>query len=212
MAAGLALRFGTKRVVGVGLLSMSVGVFWASTIGADTSYWRVIVPQMVLMASGLALTTAPATEAIMGSLPVDKAGVGSAVNDTTREVGGTLGVAVVGSVFSSLYGPQVAASFSRLGVPDFAVALARESVVAAAEVARRAPDAVRPAILDAAADAFLHGLAAGCRVAGAATLAGSAVAFALLPARAHEPAAAPAPERAEGPAIGAGWPAGEGAV
>ena len=64
---------------------------------------------MALMAAGLAFTTGPATEAIMGALPPGKAGAGSAVNDTTREVGGTLGVAIVGSVLNSAYGAHVPA-------------------------------------------------------------------------------------------------------
>ena len=67
-----------------------------------------IVWRMVIMACGLALTMAPATESIMGSLPLAKAGVGSAVNDTTRQVGGALGVAVLGSVFTSIYSAQIA--------------------------------------------------------------------------------------------------------
>lgn len=201
VSARLALRFGTKVIVGSGLLAMSGGFLYASTMVASSPYWTAVVPPMVLMAAGLALTTAPATEAIMGSLPVDKAGVGSAVNDTTREIGGTLGVAVVGSVFSSLYGPKVAESLTRIGVPAEPVAIARESVVAATEVARLAPEAVRPAILDAASDAFLQGMAAGCRVAAVATLVGSAIAFAALPARAK---AVPAPAETGLPA--AGWP------
>ncbi len=186
ISARLALRFGTKVIVGLGLLSMSAGFFGAATMAVDTPYWAGVVPWMVLMAAGLSLTTAPATESIMGSLPVDKAGVGSAVNDTTREVGGTLGVAVVGSVFASLYGPAVTERLTALGVPDEPVAIAEQSVVAAAEVARRAPAFIRPEILDAASDAFLEGMAAGCRVAGLATLVGAAAAFALLPARAAE--------------------------
>ncbi|HRW37352.1 MAG: DHA2 family efflux MFS transporter permease subunit [Acidimicrobiales bacterium] len=188
VSARLALRFGTKRIVGLGLASMSVGFFWASFLTADTSYWAVIVPQMIFMAGGLALTTAPATESIMGSLPKAKAGVGSAVNDTTREIGGTLGVAVVGSAFSSLYGPQIVDKLTALGVPAEPVRIAEESVVAAVEVANRAPAFARPAILEAASDAFLHGMALGCRVAALATLVGSAVAFAALPARASAPA------------------------
>lgn len=188
ISARLALRFGTKRIVGLGLASMSVGFFWASFLTADSSYWGTIVPQMVFMAAGLALTTAPATESIMGSLPRAKAGVGSAVNDTTREIGGTLGVAVVGSAFSSLYAPEIVDKLTAMGVPAGPVAIAEESVVAAVEVARRAPEVVQPAILEAASDAFLSGMALGCRVAGLATLVGSAVAFAALPARAAAPA------------------------
>ena len=70
-------------------------------------YWPDIVWRLALMASGMALTMAPATESIMGSLPLGKAGVGSAVNDTTRQVGGALGVAIIGSVLASIYGSQV---------------------------------------------------------------------------------------------------------
>jgi len=186
-AARLALWVGTKAVVSTGLFSMSAGFLLASTMGADTSYWTGVVPSMVLMAGGLGLVGAPATEAIMGSLPPAKAGVGSAVNDTTREIGGTLGVAIVGSVFSSLYGPQIADSLRELGAPPVAVDAARESVVAAAEVARRAPEAVRPTILDAASDAFLHGMAAGCRVTALITFIGGVVALLALPSRAAMP-------------------------
>src|SRR6202012_4356294 len=72
---------------------------------------------MVLLGTGLGLTTAPATEAIMGSLSPDKAGVGSAVNDTTRELGGTLGVAIVGSVFASIYSGRIASASAVTALP-----------------------------------------------------------------------------------------------
>ena len=80
----------------------AAGLAWASTVDAATPYSQIAM-QMLLLGGGLGLTTAPATEAIMGSLSADKAGVGSAVNDTTRELGGTLGVAIVGSIFASVY-------------------------------------------------------------------------------------------------------------
>ena len=73
--------------------------------------------QMVLLGGGLGLTTAPATEAIMGSLSADKAGVGSAVNDTTRELGGTLGVAIVGSVFASVYSGRLGSASALADCP-----------------------------------------------------------------------------------------------
>ena len=100
-------KAGTKLVVTAGLLLMSGGFVVAATTPQDASYWGRLVISMALMAAGLAFTTSPATDAIMGALPPDKAGAGSAVNDTTREVGGTLGVAIVGSVLSSAYGSHV---------------------------------------------------------------------------------------------------------
>ena len=183
IAARLALRFGTTRVVAVGLASMSIGFAWASTVTADSSYWAVIVPQMVFIAAGLTLTTAPSTEAILGSLPKEKAGVGSAVNDTTRELGGTLGVAVVGSVFSSLYGPRLVERLSGLPIPDEALEAARDSVQAAAIVAEQAPAEGRQIILDATRDAFLEGMHSGVRVAAVATAIGAIAALVFLPAR-----------------------------
>jgi hypothetical protein len=70
----------------------------------------------VVLAAGLALVMPSATESIMGSLPLAKAGVGSAVNDTTRQVGGALGVAVLGSVMSSTHGSRVSDTISGLRV------------------------------------------------------------------------------------------------
>lgn len=156
----------------------------ASTFAVESGYWSVVVPSMVLIAAGLGLVTAPATEAIMGSLPPSKAGVGSAVNDTTRELGGTLGVAVVGSVFASVYGPNVVEAVRGLPLPAEAVAAARESMAAAVVIAGGAPSGSGDAILDAARAAFMDGMAAGSRIAALACVLGVLVAWRFLPARA----------------------------
>ena len=83
----LVERVGTTAVVAAGLAVFAAGLAWASTADAATPYNQIAM-QMLLLGGGLGLTTAPATEAIMGSLSADKAGIGSAVNDTTRELGG----------------------------------------------------------------------------------------------------------------------------
>jgi hypothetical protein len=184
VAARLAIRFGAKVVVACGLLSMSAGFWVASTLTATTPYWGPVVISIVLIAAGLTATTAPSTESILGSLPREKAGVGSAMNDTTRELGGTLGVAVVGSVFSSVYGPRLVELLANLPIPGDALAAAQKSVQAAAAVAERAPDGARTIVLDAAVASFMDGLAAGSRVAAIATLLGALVAARFLPAHA----------------------------
>ena len=93
----LAVRYGTKLVVVTGLLFL-VGFFaWVSTFSTGTSYLEIAI-LMVVGGTGTGFTSAPATEAIMGVVPEAKAGVGSAVNDASRLVGATLGVAVIGSV------------------------------------------------------------------------------------------------------------------
>jgi hypothetical protein len=86
----------------------------------DSAYWGRIIISMTLMAAGLALTSSPATDAIMGAVSPEKAGAGPAVNDMTRELGGTLGVAVVGSVMASVYGPHVLRSLTSLSAPPAA--------------------------------------------------------------------------------------------
>jgi EmrB/QacA subfamily drug resistance transporter len=187
VAAQLALRLGTKVVVAAGLVFMAMGFVWAATLGADTAYWGPVVVSMLLIAVGLGLATAPATEAIMGSLPREKAGVGSAVNDTTRELGGTLGVAVMGSVFSSVYGPKIAELLQGTPLPSAAVSAARESVAAALAVAGQAPAVAQQGIVGAAQSAFLDGMHAGSWVAAGAAVVGGVLALAFLPAR-HLPA------------------------
>ncbi len=105
----LAVRVGTKLVVTAGLLMVTAFYLWVATVSTSTGY-ATIAAQMVLYGIGMGLTSAPATEAIMGVVPVDKAGVGSAVNDATRLLGGTLGVAVIGSVYASVYASRLTAT------------------------------------------------------------------------------------------------------
>jgi EmrB/QacA subfamily drug resistance transporter len=188
LAARAALRWGTKRVVALGLVNMSIGFAVMSRVDADTAYFGPIIVSMLLIANGLSLVTSPSTDAVMGSVPRDKAGVGSAVNDISREVGGTLGVAVTGSIFVSLYSPKVIELFS--GVPGLVDALpggvldaASDSVGAAYAVSQLAPDAVRPAVTAAVSDAFLQGFGTACSVVSVIALAGSVVALTFLPAR-----------------------------
>src|SRR5215468_5163378 len=144
---------------------------------------------MTLMSAGLALTTSPATEVIMGALPAAKAGAGSAVNDTTREVGGTLGVAIIGSVLNSAYGSHVLTALTGLGAPAAVVRTAGQSVVAGLVTAAHFPHALAA---QSVRQAFMTGLHQGSLAAAAATAAAAIVALAFLPHRArpeHAPAA-----------------------
>jgi EmrB/QacA subfamily drug resistance transporter len=93
----LAVRIGNKAVVASGLALFGLALFWISTNSVTTNY-LAIVGQMIIGGGGLGLVTAPATEAILGAVPTEKSGVGSAVNDATRLFGAALGVAVIGSV------------------------------------------------------------------------------------------------------------------
>ena len=104
----LVERIGTKIVVGGGpVRRRPSGLGIASTV-SDSSGYGLVVVAMSLLSIGMGLVLAPATESIMGSLPPERAGVGSAMNDTTRQMGGALGVAVIGSVLATSYRPAVA--------------------------------------------------------------------------------------------------------
>jgi EmrB/QacA subfamily drug resistance transporter len=183
IGARFALRFGTRIAVAGGLAAMSVGLWWAATLNGSTAYWGPVAASMILIGGGLTLTTAPATASILGALPPEKAGVGSAVNDTTRELGGTLGVAIVGSVFASLYGPRIVDALTGHHLPASVISTAKESLGTAKIVATHAPEAVRPIIVHAANQGFLQGFAAGTRVAAGAAVLGVVVALVALPAR-----------------------------
>jgi len=202
LSARFVNRFGTKVVVAGGLVGMAVGFAVAAlTAGVDTPY-AVIVVAMFFMGGGLGLVQAPATESIMGSLPPEKAGVGSAVNDTSRELGGTLGVAIVGSVFSSIYASRLGHALAGTPVPPEAVEIAKESVGAAHVVAERAAEQAGPEagelITNAINHAFLDGWRVGSWVSVGVVLVGALLALRFLPARAEAPAIdAPAEAEAE---------------
>lgn len=105
----LAQRIGTTAVIVFGLVLTGFGLYLGGSVTVDSGYLLDVLPSMVSMGLGLAIVQGPATESIMSSLPLDEAGAGSAVNDTTREIGGTLGVAVLGSIVASYYTSRIGA-------------------------------------------------------------------------------------------------------
>ncbi len=178
-------RIGTKVVVAAGLALMAAGFAIASTNDASTSY-SVIASAMVLMGSGLGSAAAPATESILASLPREKAGVGSAVNDTTREVGGTLGVAVLGSIMASVYGGRILDALSGTSLPAGLRAAAGDSLAAALQIAGGVGGAAGRGIALAAQDAFVQAFQIGSVVTGAVALVGAVIALLFLPARSRQ--------------------------
>jgi hypothetical protein len=174
----LAVRFSTKLVVAGGLLALAGFFAWVSTSSSETTYLE-IAGQMLLGGSGMGLVSAPATEAIMGVVPTAKAGVGSAVNDATRLLGGTLGVAVIGSVYASLFASKLTSGLPA-ALPDKLATKAHDSVGAALAVAHQTD---LGAVHTAASNAFFDGFSAGCLVAAGVSAVGAIMAAVLLPAR-----------------------------
>jgi EmrB/QacA subfamily drug resistance transporter len=198
-------RIGTKLVVAAGMAIIAVGLLVAATASVRSGYGLVLV-SILLTGMGMGLTISPATESIMGSIPRAKAGVGSAMNDTTRQAGGALGVAVMGSLLASRFSSHLAPAV--VGRPDAPVL--RTSVDAAFAAARAMGGAPGHALALSARAAFVNGMDAGVVVAAVIAAAGAVGALVFLPARArsgtgaYEPRAEPAPghvaERAVVPA------------
>jgi len=197
----LAVRLGTKQVVTVGMFCLAGFFAWVSRVSVHTGYLE-IAGQMVLGGSGVGLVSAPATEAIMGVLPKAKAGIGSAVNDATRLLGSTLGIAVTGSVYASIYRNHVTGRLPSALAPQLA-RTARDSVGAALRVASSPSLSGRPglgnAVHAAASSAFFDGLKVS--LLPIAVLSGLAGLLTLLLLPAHQLLPADSEETEEEPAF-----------
>jgi EmrB/QacA subfamily drug resistance transporter len=198
LSARVVDRFGTKLTVTAGLGIATVALVLTAGLSATSSYGAISI-RFFLLGLGMGLTMAPATDSVMGSLPLAKAGVGSAVNDTTRQVGGAMGVAVLGSVLASVYGTKVANWFSgkpaqlqsgkvvaKSGLGNaLAVASKVQSQVKAGKLPAQA-GALANDLVHTANTAFVQAMHAGVLVAAGATFLGAIVVFLWLPARARE--------------------------
>ncbi|HWC38869.1 MAG TPA: MFS transporter [Acidimicrobiales bacterium] len=181
----LVRRFGTKAVAAGGMTIVAGAFAWMATVTDGSPYLAHILGPILLMGLGMGLTMAPAIEAIMGSLPRAQAGVGSAMNSSVMQVGGALGVAVIGSVLASGYRSVVGGVLAGHAVPPIAATAIKSSVGGALEVAHRAPAALGAALASVARHGFVHGIGLAMPVAAGVALAGAVVVVIFLPARAE---------------------------
>jgi EmrB/QacA subfamily drug resistance transporter len=185
LAPLLTARVGTKAMVATGLIVVAGGLGILSTATVDSSY-GVVLATILVLGLGIGVAMAPATDSIMGSLPKEKAGVGSAVNDTNRLVGGSLGVAVLGSLLSSGYYAAINGSAAIAQLPAATASAARDSLGGAVQVARSLGGPTGQSILDEARNAFVHAMSHAVLAGAAVALAGALLALEWLPARARE--------------------------
>lgn len=167
LSARLVERFGARRVVSTGLTVVAAGLLLLASAGVDTPYWR-IAASLVVLASGMGMSMAPSTAGIMSSVPMGKAGVGSAVNDTTRELGGALGVAVLGSLLASRYTAGLGETVASL--PGQAVAAAESSLGGALGVASQLGGPAGLELAAAAREAFVAAMSLSLSVGAAVVL------------------------------------------
>jgi EmrB/QacA subfamily drug resistance transporter len=195
-APKLVARFGNARVASAGLAVVALGLALMATLGTDSSILMVDAA-FVPMAAGMAITMTPLTTLIMAAVPPGNAGVGSAMNDTTRELGGALGVAVLGSVVNTTYASELAPHLT--GLPVGGAAAAESGLAGALAAAARLPGAAGSELAGAARSAFLNGMSVAVLVAAGIVLLASVAAYVLLPdgAVAHAERG-PEPEPADG--------------
>ncbi|MSO78704.1 MAG: DHA2 family efflux MFS transporter permease subunit [Acidimicrobiia bacterium] len=171
---------GAKVVIATGLALFIAGLVFATGLDANAVYgdmvWRIVI-----MASGMALIMAPATDSIMGSLPLARAGVGSAVNDTTRQVGGAVGVAVIGSVYASIYTTKVVDGLIAKGASPDLIAAAKQSIGAGVAAANQAGKG----FVDVVKLSFVDGFHSGLFVGAGVLVVGLVAVVMWLPARAR---------------------------
>jgi DHA2 family multidrug resistance protein-like MFS transporter len=171
-SAVMAERIGTGPVMAGGFVLAAAGFGLIALVEPATPY-LVLALAMGLLGAGISLTAAPATGSIMSAVPQAKAGVGSAINDTTREVGGALGIAILGSIASASY--RSAFNVRGLDLPASVAKAARESIGAATGVAHSLPGGA--GLAARAGDAFTHAFTLTSAVAAVFTLAAG---FAVL--------------------------------
>jgi EmrB/QacA subfamily drug resistance transporter len=155
MSPRLAERFGTTKVVAFGLFVLSATLVSFTFFGVTTGY-AVIGVSIVAMAYGMGNIMAPSTDAVMGAVPVAKAGVASATNDVTRQVAGAIGVAVIGSVFNSAYQTNMEPAVAQL--PPEAAEAASNSIGAALQIAAELPGQAGEALVVAARQGFVDAM------------------------------------------------------
>ena len=185
----LVHRFGAKRVVGGGFIVMAVGLLLMSTTTRTTDYWQVGL-FLVIMASGVGVAMPNLSSGIVQSVPLNKAGVGSAVNDTTREVGGAIGIALIGSVVNSIYRNNIESALTTL--PDSARDAAGDNIAKALVVSDKvgqtlgadAGENLRVAVQNA----FMDGMHGGLYVAATLVIVCAVIVFKKLPDEEIDPA------------------------
>jgi EmrB/QacA subfamily drug resistance transporter len=193
----LVARFGAARVVPLGLAVTALGLFAFSTIQVDSSL-AIVYLSVLPLGLGMAITMTPLTTLIMSSVPLGRAGVGSAMNDTTRELGGALGVAVLGSVVTSQYTSGLTGIIGQL--PEQARAVADSGLAGALAVAGGVGGTQGELLATAAKEAFVDGLNLAAGIGSVVVFIAAFVAWRLLPPTTSAPFTAASDDRAIGTA------------
>jgi Na+/melibiose symporter-like transporter len=174
----LVARFGAHRTVSFGMLSLATGMLLLSRLTSHTPYWYLILC-FIPFSSGMALSMSPMTASIMSAVPSRRAGMGSAMNDATRELGAALGVAVLGSIAASRYRSQIAPALSGLAPVDKSAA--KNSIAGALDVASSSSESASTALTSAAHHAFVSGIHFATFIGASLAVASAGLVYRYLP-------------------------------
>ncbi len=191
ISAKLASRYGSRKIVALGLMFVGIGFLTALTWTVHSPYWQILISYLCI-GTGLGLTMTPSTNAIMNSLPADKAGVASAVNDVTRDFGNSLGIAVNGSIAALSYTAILHETYNKLP-PSEQIPVAQNiaytitsSLSGALEIAKRYPTLDANEMLTAAKHAFLDGQLAAMLLSAILCFIGAIVVLLYMPSKQAE--------------------------
>jgi MFS transporter, DHA2 family, multidrug resistance protein len=189
-------RFRPSAIMGVGMAIAAVGAAPLLGLGLDRGTGiLIVVVASIVMSLGLAPVITLATELIVGSAPPEQAGAATGMSETSGELGGALGIAILGSVGTAVYRTEVA-DLLPTGIPAEVADAARDTLGGALAIAQTLPDALGSALVAAAQTAFvdaIHFVAAVSAVGAVVTAIAAAVALRSVAAR-SEPAAEGTPE------------------
>jgi len=177
-SAAFVAKTNSKVVMSVGMLLVAVAVGSMAFLEVDTTYW-ITGTLIFLMGLGMANTMAPATDSVMAAVPEAQAGVGSALNDTVRQIGGALGVGIFGSIMSSVYASSMTDAVA--GLPSELADAASNQIGAALQIAGQLEGAASGAMVVASKQAFIDGAATVYIIAGIVSLVGVAFVVKFMP-------------------------------
>jgi EmrB/QacA subfamily drug resistance transporter len=200
VASRLQARAGARRLIAAGIGSLAVSALLVSRLAVDSPYLAFAVV-LLFMSVGMGLAMAPATDSIMGAVDKARAGVGSATNDATRELGSALGVAVFGSILASGYRDTLVGALNAVpggasALPPAVLGAVRDSIGSAVVAAGTLPSSIGAPVLTAARESFVSGMSAMALIAGAVLAVAAVILLHWLPTASPD---APVLERPDGP-------------
>jgi len=186
VATRIARTIGFKLPVSIGIFIGGLGLFCLSLVTINTSYLAVL-PGLTLIGIGFGLSFGPATDSVLGSVPENQAGIGSATDSTMQVLGTLLGIAVLGAIMNAIYLDRIESLTVIASLPDWAQESIQSSIQGAHIVAGQFPADVSQQIVDGSSRAFTSGMTLAMFIGAIVTTVASLIVLCILPTRIRPP-------------------------